>query len=153
MEVDMPSAYRSTYGVVSVTASTATINPAGYLGQLIVLNRAAGSTVTLPAATGSGNRYEFVVGTTVTSNSDIIRVANGTDVMAGVAYVAQDGGDTIVAFETAADSDTITMNGGTTGGIRGARIVLDDIAAGVWAVNVWGAATGTEASPFGATVS
>ena len=66
---------------------------------------------------------------------------------------AADAGDTIVAFETAAASDTITMNGTTTGGLVGDRILLKDIAAGFWQVQVIGAATGTEATPFSATVS
>lgn len=49
---------------------------------------------------------------------------------------AADAGDTIVAFETAAASDTITMNGTTTGGLVGDRILLKDIAAGFWQVQV-----------------
>ena len=33
--------------------------------------------------------------------------------------MAQDSGDTVVGWETASDSDTITMNGTTKGGIKG----------------------------------
>lgn len=138
---------------VNVTAATLTVTAAVHGGKVITLNRAAGVTVTLPAATGTGNRYQFVVMTTVTSNSNIIKVADATDVMYGTALVAQDGGDTAVMFETAADSDTITLNGTTTGGIKGDSFELVDIATDQWWVRGTGSATGTEATPFSATVS
>ena len=89
----------------------------------------------------------------VTSNGYIIKVANATDVMVGNAILAQDAGDTAVMFEAAASSDTITLNGTTTGGLLGARVSVVDIASGIWFVDVVSAATGTEATPFSATVS
>lgn len=116
------------------------------------VNAAAGLTLTLPASAGTGDTYEIIIGTTVTSNSVIVKVANSTDVMTGVAITAQDAADTAVMFETAATSDTITMNGTTTGGIRGDWIVLKDMATGFWSVTVTGSATGIEATPFSATV-
>lgn len=142
----MASEYKPNLGIISITAATATVNADGYAGRTIVLNRAAGITVTLPPATGSGYSYDFIVGTTFTGNG-IIRAA-GADVFAGFAQVAQDAGDTTVMFETAATSDTITMNGTTRGGIRGARVRIVDIAEGVFHAHVITAATGTEATPF-----
>lgn len=136
----------------NLTAATYTLTSEGNSGTTLNLSRAAGITCTLPASVGDGSMFEFYVNTTVTSNSDIIKVANSTDVMSGVAIVAQDGGDTVVAFETAATSDTITLNGTTTGGIKGDRILLKDVAAGFWLVNIFMSGTGTEASPFSATV-
>lgn len=141
------------YAPISVTASTLTVTAAAHANATIVLNRAAGTTVTLPAATGSGFRYRFVVGTTVTSNSDIIKVANASDTMTGNAIVASDNAaDAAIAFETAATSDTITLNGTTTGGIKGDYIELEDVASTLWAVKVVTSATGTEVTPFSATV-
>lgn len=140
------------YAPISVTASTLTVTAAAHANATIVLNRAAGITCTLPAASGSGFKYTFIVGTTVTSNSDIIRVANSSDVMTGVAINAADGGDTAVMFETAAASDTITLNGTTTGGVRGDRVEVEDIAANLYYVRVIGSASGAEATPFSATV-
>ena len=139
------------YAPIAITAS-ATLNRSQANTDLVV-NAAAGLTLTLPAASGLGDEYAVTIGTTVTSNSVIVRVANGTDVMTGLAVQAADGGATVGAYETAADSDTITFNGTTTGGLRGDRIVLRDIAAGLWHVEVIGAATGTEATPFSATVA
>lgn len=137
---------------ISLTAATYTLTAEAHSGTTLVAARAAGITCTLPAALGYGSEFNFFTATTITSNSLIVKVANSTDVMQGVAIVAQDAADTVVAFETAATSDTITMNGSTLGGIRGDRIRLKDVAAGVWEVQVYSTATGTEATPFSATV-
>ena len=139
--------------LVSATAATLTATSADHSGRTVLLDRAAGIAVTLPAATGSGNSYKFFVATTITSNSTTIKVADATDIMAGVAIVANDSDASASIFETAADSDTITFNGSTTGGIKGATVELQDVASNLWSVRVIGAATGTEATPFSATVS
>jgi hypothetical protein len=138
--------------IVPATAATLTVTPEAHSGRTVVLSRAAGQAITLPAATGSGNAYRFFVATTITSNTTTIKVV-GNDTMAGTAIVANDGGDTASIFETAATSDTITFDGSTTGGILGATVELQDVAADLWAVRIVGAATGTEATPFSATVS
>jgi len=139
--------------LVSATAATLTVTAASHAGRTVLLDRAAGQAVTLPAATGSGNAYNFFVVTTITSNSTTIKVADATDVMAGVAIVANDTDASASIFETTSTSDTITFDGSTTGGIRGATVELQDVALNLWSVRVIGAATGTEATPFSATVS
>jgi hypothetical protein len=138
--------------VVALTAA-ATITRDSHDGRLLYLNAAAGKAITLPAASGSGSRYRFVVGATVTSVGHTIKVANATDIMIGNAIVLQDGGDTLVAFETASTTDTITLDGSTTGGIIGDEIEVIDVASGVFFVKLLLSATGTEATPFSATVS
>jgi hypothetical protein len=137
---------------VNVTASTLAVSGLNRNGKRYTINAAAGCAATLPAATGSGDEVEFIIGTTITSNTTTIKVT-GNDIMTGQAIVAQDAGDTSVSFETAADSDTITLNGSTTGGIKGDRIRLVDIAADTWHVEAVMSATGTEATPFSATVT
>ena len=138
--------------VVNATASTLAVTEATHDGKVITLNRAAGIAVTLPAATGSGTKLHFVVGTTVTSNTTTIKVT-GDDTMKGLCIQAADGGSTSNVFETASDSDTITFDGSTTGGIVGDSVELIDIAADQWWVRITGAATGSEATPFSATVT
>lgn len=137
---------------VTTTAATLTLNKATHGDCTLVVNRAAGSVITLPAAYGSGSKYNILVGTTITSNNLIIQVANASDIMTGIALNAQDAGDTAIAFETAVDTDTITLNGTTKGGIKGDRIELEDVATNLWAVRVEGSATGTEVTPFSAAV-
>lgn len=140
--------------VINCTASTLAVTAAEHAQRTVTLNRAAGIAVTLPAATGSGNRYKFIVGTTFTSNGTIKVVGN--DIMVGHAILAQDSADTVVQFGTAADSDTITFYtaaSNTTGGVAGAIVDLIDIAADTWHVMYVSEAGGTEATPFSATVS
>lgn len=139
--------------LVSATAATLTVTAASHDGKIVVLNRAAGVTATLPAATGSGAIYRFSVGTTVTSNSDIVKVANATDVMAGALVVTDQADGSTATFGTVAASDTITLNGGTTGGLIGGLITIVDIASGKFSVTGTTVGNGTEATPFSATVS
>jgi len=146
----MPSNYERTYGLTTVTAATISVNDDAHLGTPIVLNRAAGCTATLPAATGSGNKYEFI-GAIDATGDQVIQVT-GDDTMAGVAYLGNDSAGTS-CFYTAATSDTITLDGSTTGGLKGWRVECRDIAADTWAVMVFSEASGTEATPFSAAVS
>jgi hypothetical protein len=106
---------------------------------------------TLPEATGSGNRYEFI-GSVDASGSQIVKVANASDTMMGVAYLGNDSAGAS-CFYTADASDTITLDGSTKGGLKGWGVVIDDIAANIFAVIVMSEASGTEATPFSATVS
>jgi hypothetical protein len=137
---------------VSATGSTLTCAMDTHAGRTIVITAAAGCAVTLPNATGTGSVYRFILGATVTSNSTTIKVANSTDVMTGRAFVISDGAAAVLGYATAASSDTITLNGTTTGGIIGDHIEIIDMIAGTFGVSVLTAATGTEATPFSATV-
>jgi hypothetical protein len=134
----------------TVTAATLAVTAATYNGQTINLSRAAGVTVTLPAATGSNATYRFETATSVTSNNNIIQVANATDVMNGFASV---GGTTGSVFSTLPASDTITMNGTTTGGLIGSYVQVTDLAAGYYLVQASLVGSGTPATPFSAAVS
>lgn len=134
-------------------AAALSITEAAHAGRTGYFDIAAGVTVTLPRATGSGARYRFVVKTTVTSVNDVIQVANADDVMQGGIMGHQDGGDSVESWETASTSDTITLNGSTKGGLRGDVIEIEDVAEALFIV--WGqiTQTGTQATPFSAAVS
>ena len=146
----MASEYKPNLGVVTLTAS-ATLDKNAHAGKVIAISAEAGLTVTLPASSGSGMSFEIVVATTVTSNDYIVQVANATDVIQGVIGLATDISGTNIP--TASTTDTITMNGTTTGGIKGSRLVLTDVASGVWALSGALVTSGTEATPFSAAVS
>jgi len=130
-----------------------TMTEALHEGKIIALNNATGATCYLPLATGSGGVYRFIVTTTLTGASVYtIEVSSASDIMVGTAHLAQDGGDTSVVFETAADSDAILMNLDTKGGIKGTYIELIDVATNMYYVRLVGKATGTEATPFASEV-
>ena len=73
--------------------------------------------------------------------------------MVGGALLIDDTSDNAVGFETAADSDTITLNSSSSGGVTYAEIVCTAIASGKWKVSVTSGCTGTPATPFSAAVS
>ena len=133
---------------VTITTATLSVSPADHKDRAVVLSRAAGMTVTLPRATGSGNAYQFIVGTTFTSNG-IIQVANSVDIIQGSANIGATASGT---FPTTTTSDTLTMNGTTTGGIAGSRIEVVDIASGVFAVTAHLVGSNTAVTPFSAAV-
>lgn len=143
---------------ISVTGSSVTFGPT-HVGRPVLFNRAAGIAGTLPAATGTGNRYEVIVATTFTGAATIA-VPNATDYFIGTATLYADGGATVVGFATAntgtvATEDDIVSLFGTAnsqGGFKGARIVFTDIAAAVWHVDYTSDAGGTEATPFSSGV-
>lgn len=141
------------YQPFAVTSSTFSLVVGQHSGNVILADRAAGITFTLPDAKGSGAKFEIVVKTTITSNDLIVQVPDADNTMTGTALLGQDAADTAVLFETASTTDTVTMNGSTKGGIKGDRLVFVDIAADLWFVSIVGSATGTEATPFSAAVS
>ena len=138
---------------VVASAATLAVTAASHAGKLVVLSRAAGIAVTLPAASGTGNTYRFSFGADVTSNTTTVKVANATDVMAGALVVTNEADATTTTFGTQATDDTITCNGTTTGGLAGGVIRLIDVATGVWALDGVLVGTGGEADPLSATVS
>jgi hypothetical protein len=135
--------------------SSLTLTQASHDGKIILLDTAAGTTITLPAASGSGARFSFVVKTTATSNSHKVQVANSSDIIQGLLFgLSDDGsGGPVKGWEAGASDDTITFNRTTTGTAKvGHRVTIDDIAANVWAVSGSFAASGTEATPFSSAV-
>lgn len=141
--------------IVNATASTLTVTEALHDGKTIVLDRAAGIAVTLPAA-AAGLKFRFVVKTTFTGAASIKSVA-GADVMVGHALMGNDTDNTTVLFQSLAAStnDTIDLFGtaNSTGGIAGQVVTIEGLAANLWYVEIIGDAAGTEATPFANTVA
>lgn len=132
---------------VNQTAATLAVTGA-LVNKTVTLNRAGGITVTLPPSTGTGDIYRFYVGTTFTG-SGIIQVTT-TDVIQGALGVTTDAAGVVIPTAASSDTNTITMNGSTTGGLVGSYIELQSVASGVWSVRGNLLSTGAEATPFSA---
>ena len=133
---------------------TLTLVQATHSGRIIALDTAAGSVVTLPASTGAGAIYKFLVTVTATTNSHVIQVANATDEYRG--YVVQDASEATAPniFWAADNDDTITLNRTTTGlAAQGEYFELVDAVSGVFFVRGYSQASGIEATPFSNAVS
>ena len=153
--LDVVGSFRT--GLVTLTGDTS-ITTATHAGRILLLGEVGGNaslTATLPAATGTGDRYKFVVSVVNTSNY-VIKVV-GDDIMQG--HIVTDSTSDAAAAEvinwkTAGDSDTIGLNATTTGGVQiGDWVELTDIASNTWMVYGYTTTSGAEATPFSATVS
>lgn len=129
--------------------SAAALTLSGLRNGGAVINRttiAGAQAFTLPASTGKRGAYRFVVGVTATGNKTWKTA--GSDVFAGLADIGATASD---SFPTASNTNTITLNGTTLGGIIGTQVEFTDAAVGVWAVKVFGVGSGTAATPFSNT--
>ena len=118
--------------LVTLTATT-TITQADHAGRILLMGEVGGdaaATFTLPAATGSGDEYKFIVSVVNTSNY-IIKVADATDTIDGSVVVTNDSTDggtaSLISWPTLAASDTITLDGTTTGGVIGTKYCSEPV--------------------------
>jgi hypothetical protein len=136
--------------IVTLAAST-TLTAALHASRILLLTgTGAALTQTLPAATGTGNRYLFVVGAVNTSNH-IITALTG-DLLYGNIITNSTGDSPDLAQPWPADQSNdiiITLNGTTTGGQAiGDWVEVIDIATDKWLVRGTTTTSGTEATPF-----
>lgn len=132
------------------TTAALTLSRNLHANAVVVLNSTTGRIITLPASTGKGDVYQVYILATVSSGNHVIQVANSTDVMNGAVGLTTDIAGSVMP--ASATSDTITMNGSTTGGVAGSNVTFTDVAAGFWKINGDLVCTGTEATPFSAAV-
>lgn len=136
-----------------VTAiTTLAVTAASHGGRTILLSLLAGFTSTLPAATGTGVLFRFVIGIVNTSGGYIINTT-GTDVYNGSVMLTVPGSTyaTAAKGETFASTanKTITISGTTQGGATiGDELVVQDIQTGVWQVKGWLTCTTSPATVF-----
>lgn len=142
---------------IIVVPAGLTLTQAAHAEATLLLTAVAGQALVLPQATGSGAKYRLMIGASITSNSSTIKVPDANHIIVGSAdQTGATGAST--AFGTvdtgtiSTCSDTVTLNGSTTGGLRGDLIEFQDIAVGQFFVNITGKITGTAATPFSITV-
>ncbi len=131
--------------IVALTAATLTLSPALHAGRIVVTNRAATLTITLPPATGTGNVYTIYTAL-VSTPADHIYQAAGSDVFNGTVGVST---DIAGVMESAQLTDsTITLNGTTAGGLAGSVVHFVDVASAVWWVSGAVVSSGSESTIF-----
>ena len=133
--------------IVTITAAVLAAVAATHANKMIVLNNTTGFAYQLPAASGSGDVYEFLVLVTVSSGSMAIECTSGSAIFLGALNVNTDASGPV--FVTDGNSnDWINMNGTTEGGVIGSYVRVVDVAVDRWFVSGALAATGTEVTPF-----
>lgn len=118
--------------------------------RLARLNLAAGQGLLLPYATGKGGMYRLFVETTITGTTTL-KVAQTNNPKTGAADVIYGTATTTATtpgtFAATANS-TLTLNGGTQGGLKGSYIEIEDVDVGVWRVEANLLGSGTAITPF-----
>lgn len=142
---------QGTGATASIPAGAALTVASFMSGSTILLDTAAGSVATLPAATGSNSRYLFVVKTTASSNAHKILPASVSDFIQGVAVGHIAAGTTLTFQGNAAASHSIQMPfAGTqpSGGFAGDWFEFIDVAANLWEVRGMYQSGTTSTTPF-----
>lgn len=141
---------------VSLTA-TGAITKAAHEGRPLLMGASgAALTFTLPAATGSGDRYLFIVSVVNTSNY-LIKASAGTMLFTGM-IIGQSATDSATdaarTWVAGASDDSLLLNGTTRGGVnKGDCIEFIDCSATQWFVRGRITQSGSEATPFENTVA
>lgn len=122
-------------GRLVAAGATLTVTVAAHGDKIILLDTLAGSVVTLPAASGSGARFTFLVSVAPTSNFHQVKVASAADFIAGSVNILDNDAAAQGAFaaDGAAD-DNIQLNGTTKGGLVGDWLEMVDLKTNVWAI-------------------
>lgn len=129
-------------------ACGATCSPTA--GQLILLNQSAGSTVTIPAALGTGNQIRMRISVALGSAAEKVLLTTVTDTIIGTG-TGFTGSTAIVFVGNAGTYHSLQMPfAGTrpSGGFVGDAIVCTDIASTVWACDVQYQGGTTPTTPY-----
>lgn len=137
--------------IVDCTAASLALTVALHDGKTVTLNAATGIAISLPDSTAGatlGARFKLFVGTTVTTTSVITITRDGTATFFGQIIQLADGGNTLAAYELPGSTViTLGTSSNSTGGTKGDYIDIECVASGVWRIQAWTTAAGTEATP------
>ncbi len=138
-------------GVGSSVSATAV-----HAGATYLLDTAGGSTLTLPAATGTGNKYRVVVSVSTTSAAHKVLAASVSDFIVGAAIGQSNAGAVLGFHSAAATNHSLQMpNAGSqpSGGIIGDSYEFTDIGANLWECTGMFTAGTTATTPFNSATS
>ena len=134
-----------------IDCTSATTLTAVQSGALVLMDAAAGFTITLPTPV-AGMQFEFLQTVTQTSGTQKIYTGSASIFMLGevLTYTTATASPAGFAFDGATHV-AYTSNGTTTGGIIGTRIVCTALSSTVWAITGQVVGSGTIATPASTT--
>jgi hypothetical protein len=135
--------------IISGSGATVTLT-AAQSGSTVLFDRAAGIVFTLPA-NAPGMQFDFFVTVTITSGAAKVITAAGTELLVGtIINTDTDSSDAIASWKSlvAASNIAVSMNGSTTGGIKGDWLRFTCLNSTTWNVAGFTTGTGTVATPF-----
>ncbi len=134
-------------------ACGATCSPTA--GQMILLNQAGGSTVTIPGATGTGNVIRMRISVITTSAAEKVLLTTVTDTIIGTG-VGENSGTAKVFVGNAGTYHSLQMpfaGSQPSGGFVGDTITCTDVASTIWACDVQYKAGTTPTTPYSTSTS
>ena len=123
-------------------------------GSLVLLDRAGGSTITLPKTPAVGTFFDFACSVTNTTPSYKVITGSASELMVGsIINCDTDTSDTVAIWKALVGSSYISviLNGTTTGGIKGDSFRCTCLNSTTWLVTGVTNATSTVATPFSAS--
>lgn len=135
--------------VVANSGATVSLT-AAQSGSAVLFDRAAGIVYTLPA-NAPGIYFDFFVTVTITTNAAKVITAAGTELMVGqILNCDTDSSDAVAIWKSlvATSNIAVSMNGTTTGGIKGDWFRATCLNTTTWTVNGMTTGTSTVATPF-----
>jgi hypothetical protein len=134
-----------------ITGSGATVTlTKNQSGSAVLFDRAAGIVFTLPANT-PGMVFDFFVTVTITGGAAKVITAVGTELLVGtIINTDTDSSDAVASWKSlvAASNIAVSMNGTTTGGIKGDWFRFTCLNTTTWNVSGFTLGTSTVATPF-----
>lgn len=135
--------------VISGSGATVTLTKDQF-GSTVLFDRAAGIVFTLPANT-PGGYFDFFVSVTITGGAAKVITAAGTELLVGtIINTDTDSSDAIASWKSlvATGNVAVSMNGTTTGGIKGDWLRFTCLNTTTWNVQGLTLGTSTVATPF-----
>lgn len=138
--------------VINNLSSTLALT-AAQSGSLIILDRAAGTAVTLPTTPAVGTYFDFMVSVTNTSVGNKIITGSATELLVGmIVNCDTDSSDAVAIWKSLVGTANISVTLGgantTTGGLKGDWVRFTCLNSTTWNVEGNTLATGTVATPF-----
>ena len=121
-------------GIVALTATVALTSAANAGGRVNYITGTAAAAYTLPEATGTGDRYIFIIGQVNTNGGTVVAADTTNTSYHGTCNILDVDGTAQTGYftATAGGTDTVTWNGTTQGGRIGDRWEFIDLATDVW---------------------
>ena len=140
---------RAKRNIISGSGATASLSEFDS-GSLVLMDRAAGIVFTLPAACAVGTYFDFLVTTSVTSNSYKVITGAGTELLiGGYTNVDTDTSNAVAVFTANGSTHiAVTSNGTTTGGLVGTMLRFTKATSTQWEVTGIMMGSGTVATAF-----
>lgn len=134
---------------VDANAATLTLTQ-GDNGSTVLMNKADGVVVTLPAATNAikGWSATFVYKTTISSNSGTVQGASSADLFNGSLSIIKSGAAGSTFAANGSSDYKVASNGTTTGGIAGGVFTLTCLGLNSWLVTGNLQGSGSVETPF-----